>query len=67
MKLSDYVNRFLPNEVSTNFRSVGDVTAFVEGLGDVVIATKTTDAYQLVCTQSGFAVYANGYVHGATS
>ena len=42
MKLSDYVNQFLPNEVSTNFRNVEDVTAFVEGLGDVVIATKTT-------------------------
>jgi hypothetical protein len=67
MKLSDYVNRFLPNEVSTNFRNVEDVTAFVEGLGDVVIATKTTDVYQSVCTQSGFVVYANGYVHRATS
>jgi hypothetical protein len=63
MKLSDYENRFLPNEVSTNLRSVGDLTAFVEGLGDVVIATKTTDVYQRVCTQSGFTVYANGYVH----
>ena len=37
MKLSDYVNQFLPNEVSTNFRNVEDVTAFVEGLGDVVV------------------------------
>jgi len=67
MKLSDYVNRFLPNEVSANFHSVGDLTAFVEGLGDGVIATRTTNTYQRVCTQSGFVVYANGYVHGATS
>jgi hypothetical protein len=62
MKLSDYEDRFLPNEVSANFRSIDDITAFVEGLGEVVFSASDNNFYRSVITQSGFRVFGNGYV-----
>ena len=62
MKLRDYTNQYLPNGISTNFRSISDIEFFVESIGEVVAHSHACPEYRSVSTESGYIVMGNGYV-----
>jgi len=65
LKIEDYTKRFLPNEISSCFRSMdgSDVAEWLSFLGYKILKYYDTGRNGLVVTTCGYSVSTNGYVY----
>ena len=65
MELNKYLKKYLPPEITSNFRDTDghDIAVWLETIGHNVVSNKNIGEYAIAITDCGYVVDSNGYVY----